>query len=154
MNPSTNGQRAPWLLIIGLVLGGGLLVFMSWGSLAPEGKPTTESKYLVKLTTANWQSEVIDSDVPVFVDFTAEWCPPCKKFAPTVNKLAEHYQGKVKIAKFDVGNQQFDKIGKLRSQFEIHSIPFILIIKGGQPQVTFVGSKSEADLVKILDSLL
>ena len=152
-NPSTNGQRAPWLLIIGLLLGGGLLVFMSWGSLAPDAPPG-ESKHLVKLTVANWQSEVVDSDVPVLVDFTAEWCGPCKKFAPTVNKLADRYQGKVKIAKFDVGNNSFDKGGEVASKYQIRSIPFILIFKGGQPHFTFMGGRSEAELVSALDSLL
>lgn len=147
-NPSTNGQRAPWLLIVGLLLAGGLLVYMSWGSLAPESH-SGESKYLVSLSDANWKSEVLDSDVPVLVDFTAEWCGPCKQFAPTVNKLADRYQGKVKIGKFDI-----DKGGEVASKYEVRTIPFILIFKGGKPHFTFQGGQSESKLVKALDSLL
>src|SRR6266542_463665 len=99
MNEPTNSARGPWLLIIGMLLGGGLLVVMTWDSLSGKNqanKNPTTSAHVVEFTIANWQKEVLDSDIPVFVDFTAKWCAPCQRFAPTVAKLAERYQGKIK----------------------------------------------------------
>jgi thioredoxin 1 len=155
MNPPTEGSRAPWLLIVGMILGGGLLVVMTWDSFRGNSQ-TAGDAGVVEFTSANWQAEVIDSDVPVFVDFTAKWCGPCQGFAPTVSRLAERYRGKVKVGKLDVGDQSFNKAKKLQAEFPFNSIPQVMIFKGGK--AIFISQprdlSSEDKLRQIIDSTL
>jgi thioredoxin 1 len=162
MNPPPNIERVspPWLLIIGLLLGGSLLVFMAWdsisGSFHPAGNSGPGSPHVVHLTEANWEKEVVQSKVPVLVDFTAKWCGPCQMLAPTIDKLADRYQGKVKIAKFDVGNQQFDKGGKMMAQYGLErAIPHVMLFKNGEPRAQFPGGQTrEAEFAAAIDRLL
>jgi thioredoxin 1 len=146
-------------LIIGLLAGAGFVGFIVYDSMkqssARRGPATSEN--VVELTDANWQKEVVESKIPVLVDVTGEtWCMPCKAFAPTVNRLADKYKGKVKVAKFDVGNKQFDRGQKLVEQYGISGVPHIMIFNGGNRpiQVFDKGAPSESALSKILDSLL
>jgi thioredoxin 1 len=158
MNEPTNPQRVspPWLLIIGVCLGVGLLVLMAWDSLFPPfaKNKAVGSAHVVEFTNANWQQEVLDSNVPVLVDFTAKWCGPCQNFAPTVSKLAERYQGKVKVGKFDVGDHGFNKATKLASQYGIRGVPQVMIFKGGELFAQYEGGRSETQLAKDLDRAL
>ena len=94
---------------------------------------------VMEFTDANWQSEVLDSETPVVVDFWAPWCGPCRQLAPTIEKLAGEYQGKVKIGKLDT-DQNSETAGGLR----ISSIPTVLFIKGGQVVDRLVGVNPEA----------
>ena len=154
-SPTSNSP--PVLLIAGLVLGGALLAFMAWDSIAPSlQREKSASPHVVKLTEANWQKEVVESDIPVVVDFTAEWCGPCKILAPTINTLADRYQGKVKVGKFDVGDRSFHKATRLAALYRLgEGIPRILIFnKGEKLHRSYVGVQSESELVKGIDSVL
>jgi len=107
------------------------------------------SANISELTDANFESEVLKSDVPTLVDFWAIWCGPCKQIAPTVEILAEEYKGRVKVAKMDVDHHQITP-----QQYGVRSIPTLLIFKGGKVVSQLVGamprSKLEAELQKHL----
>ena len=108
------------------------------------------SEHVVEFTDANWQTEVVDSEVPVLVDFWAPWCGPCRALGPTIDKLAAQYAGKVKVGKLNV-----DDASETASRYGITSIPRIFIFKGGdKPQKSYVGLTSEAELVKSLNGLV
>ena len=107
------------------------------------------SANISELTDANFESEVLKSDVPTLVDFWAIWCGPCKQIAPTVEILAQEYKGRVKVAKMDVDHHQITP-----QQYGVRSIPTLLIVKGGKVVSQLVGamprSKLEAELQKHL----
>jgi thioredoxin 1 len=103
------------------------------------------SNDVIELQDSTFQQEVLKSDVPVLVDFWAEWCGPCKMIAPTVDELAKQYKGKVKVAKMDV-----DKHQQVPQQFGIRSIPTLLVFKGGRVVDTIIGAVSKS---KLEDSL-
>lgn len=100
-----------------------------------------------ELTDANFESEVLKSDVPTLVDFWAIWCGPCKQIAPMVNAIADDFAGKLKVAKMDVDHHQI-----VPQQYGIKSIPTLLIFKGGKVVGQLVGamarSKLEAEIKK------
>ncbi|HAP55152.1 MAG: thioredoxin [Spirochaetia bacterium] len=81
----------------------------------------------VTLTSANFQKEVLESTIPVLVDFWAEWCMPCRMIAPSIAQIAEAYKGKVKVGKVNVDDE-----GDIASQYGIISIPTLLYFKDGQ----------------------
>ena len=89
----------------------------------------------IVISDDTFDQEVIKSDVPVLVDFWADWCAPCKMIAPIVEELAEEYDGKVKFAKLDV-----DSNPKVATTYGIRSIPTLLIFKGGSPVDQVVGA--------------
>jgi thioredoxin 1 len=93
---------------------------------------------LMDFTDANWQSEVLDSPIPVVVDFWAEWCQPCRLLNPTVEKLAAEYQGKIKVGKFDTDKNQL-----IPSSHHISAIPTVLVFKDGREVDRLVGVNSE-----------
>jgi len=104
------------------------------------------SKNIVTLTDQNFQKEVLESDVPVLVDFWAPWCAPCRMVAPVVEQLADEYIGKFKIAKLNT-----DENNKTASTYGIMSIPTLGIFKGGQLVDGVVGAVPKQTLVKKLD---
>lgn len=87
-----------------------------------------------QFTDTNFQHEVLGSDQPVLVDFWAAWCPPCRVVGPTIDELAEQYEGTVKVGKLDIDDNQ-----QTPSQFGIHSIPAVLLFKDGEVVETLVG---------------
>ena len=108
------------------------------------------SQNVKEFTTANWDQEVVQSDKPVLVDFWAPWCGPCRALAPTIDKLAEQYAGKVKVGKLNT-----DENPELAVKYGITGIPQVLIFKGGdQPKDRLVGLQSEAALVKLVNGVL
>jgi thioredoxin 1 len=104
------------------------------------------SPLIVTLTQDNFETEALKSSTPVLVDFWAEWCGPCKMIAPVLDELAGEYQGKIKVAKVNVDEQQ-----NLAAQYKVSAIPTLLVIKNGQVSEQMVGAKSKRDLKASLD---
>jgi thioredoxin 1 len=104
---------------------------------------------LLQVTDDNFDAEIVNSDLPVMVDFWAEWCGPCRMVAPVVEELAKEYEGKIKVAKMDV-----DKNRQTPAKFGIRNIPTLILFKGGEVANTIVGaqpkSSIEAELKKLL----
>ncbi len=104
------------------------------------------SKNILTLTNANFEAEVKRPETPIVVDFWAEWCGPCRLVAPVLEKLAEDYDGKVRIGKVNVDEQ-----GSLASKYGIQSIPTLLIFKGGKVVEQFVGATTRDVLARMID---
>ena len=81
----------------------------------------------VIITKENFEKEVINSDIPVLVDFWASWCGPCRMLAPIIEEIAKEYEGRVKVGKINV-----DEEGELAMKYSIASIPTVLLFKGGE----------------------
>jgi thioredoxin 1 len=109
------------------------------------------SNNVLEITAANWQAEVERSEQPVLVDFWAPWCGPCRQLGPTIDKIAQKFAGKIKVAKVNVDNAQ-----DLAATYGINSIPRVLIFKGSNtPAKSFApGVVSEAELERSINSLL
>jgi thioredoxin 1 len=101
---------------------------------------------IVMLTKDNWQSEVLDSPVPVLVDFYADWCGPCKMLVPVLEELSNDYSGRVKIGKVNTDEQN-----ELAVQHRISSIPALFVYKQGQVVEQMIGAKSKKDLKAAFD---
>lgn len=104
---------------------------------------------IVTLTKDNFAKEVLESSVPVLVDFWAEWCGPCKMLGPVLDELADEYDGRVKIGKVDVDTEQ-----DLAAQFGITAIPTLLFFKAGQVVEQMRGLKSKRVLKESLDRVI
>jgi thioredoxin 1 len=107
------------------------------------------SANILTLTEASFAGEVVNSPVPVLVDFWAEWCGPCKMIAPILDELAQEYDGRIKIGKVNIDNEQ-----KLASQHGVRAIPTLLLFKNGQVADQIVGLRSKRDLKASLDRVL
>ena len=104
---------------------------------------------LTAFNDENFQAEVIDSDLPVMVDFYATWCGPCKALTPIVEKLAGEYDGKLKVGKLNI-----DEAPQTPGQFAVRAVPTIVFFKGGQAVDQLVGLKKESELRGRIDALI
>jgi len=96
---------------------------------------------LLQVTDDSFDDEIMNSDMPVLVDFWAEWCGPCKMVGPVVEELAQEYEGRIKIAKMDV-----DKNRQTPVRFGIRNIPTLILFKGGEVVQTIVGAQTKNQL--------
>ena len=103
----------------------------------------------ITFTDSNFDSEVLKSDKPVLVDFWAVWCGPCKMIAPFVEELAAEYDGKAKVGKLDVDNNQESAI-----KYGVRSIPTVLIFKDGKVLDTIIGAVPKVQLKQKLEAAL
>lgn len=103
----------------------------------------------ITFTDDNFEAEVLSSDIPVLVDFWAEWCGPCKMVAPSVEELANEFEGKAKIGKLDVDNNQ-----NTASKYGIRSIPSLLIFKSGEVVDQIVGAVPKNQIQSKLEASL
>ena len=103
---------------------------------------------VLKFTTADFQKAVLESDIPVLVDFYADWCGPCKMLAPVIEALAGEYEGKVKIGKLNVDNAP-----DTAEKYGVMSIPTLLYLKNGEVVNKIVGLVSKAVLEEALNNL-
>lgn len=103
------------------------------------------SKNVQTFNEMNFETEVLKSDVPVLVDFTATWCGPCKALAPIVDKVADEFQGKVKVGKLDI-----DEAPGIATKYGIRSVPTVLVFKNGEKTAQNVGLTTRDKLVGLL----
>ncbi len=101
---------------------------------------------LIHLSDDNFKVEVLQSSLPVLVDFWAPWCGPCKMVGPIVEELAREYAGKIKVGKIDI-----DENSKVATQYGIMSIPTLMFFKGGQVIEQAVGALSKSELKKKIE---
>lgn len=106
------------------------------------------SELVLHVTEKNFQTEVLESSVPVIVDFWADWCGPCVALAPTLEEVAREREGKIKVCKVNVEEQP-----QLAAQFNIRNIPFLAFIKNGQKVGDLVGNQSKQTILKAIDSV-
>jgi len=109
----------------------------------------TASSTLATFTDATFDVDVLNSDVPVLVDFWAEWCGPCRMMTPTVEAIATDYAGRVKVGKLNV-----DENGGTAMRYNIRGIPTLLLFKGGQIVEQKVGAVGKTDVQKMIDAHL
>src|SRR3982751_666312 len=101
------------------------------------------------ISDGNFESDVLSSEKPVLVDFWAEWCGPCRMIAPSVEAVAEEYQGKASVYKMNV-----DENMDVPQQYGIRGIPTLIVFKGGQEQERIVGAVTREAIAKVVDKYL
>ncbi len=105
------------------------------------------SSQIKHVTDDSFEPEVLRSEVPVLVDYWAEWCGPCKSIAPILDQVAKEYDGRLKIAKINVDENQ-----QVPAKFGIRGIPTLMLFKNGNLEATRVGALSKSQLTAFLDS--
>ena len=107
------------------------------------------NKDVVVLTSDNWKREVAESQVPVLVDFWAQWCPPCRMIGPAIDALATSYSGRAKVAKLDI-----DQNPDVAATFGVRSIPTLLVFKDGRVVDQQIGAVPQSFIARMLDQQL
>ena len=107
------------------------------------------SENTVQITDAQFAEEVLNSDIPVLVDFWAPWCGPCKMIAPVLEDVAAEYAGKIKVVKLNVDEHQ-----ETAPKYNVRGIPTLLIVKGGEVAATKVGAVSKSQLIEFVNSAI
>lgn len=107
------------------------------------------SENVTKVTDGDFDSQVLQSDVPVLVDYWAEWCGPCKMIAPVLEEISSEYAGKLKVAKLNIDENQ-----DTPPRYGIRGIPTLMLFKDGEVEATKVGALTKSQLAAFLDSNL
>lgn len=103
----------------------------------------------IVLTKENFEDEVLNSSIPVLIDFWAAWCGPCKMIAPTIAEIAEEYEGKLKVGKVNVDDEP-----ELAMSFKVSSIPLVVVVNDGKVVDQLVGYRAKEDIVEMFESLI
>lgn len=104
---------------------------------------------IVNVTDASFEEDVLKADGPVLVDYWAEWCGPCKMIAPVLDEIAQDYDGKLKICKLNIDDNEATP-----PKYGVRGIPTLMLFKGGNVEATKVGALSKSQLTAFLDSNL
>lgn len=107
------------------------------------------SNQVVSVTDSNFESEVLQSDKPVLLDFTATWCGPCRHLAPIIEEIAREYEGRLKVAKLDI-----DDSPNTPSRFNIRGVPTVLVFKGGKEVARQMGLVPKPRLVALFQDFV
>jgi thioredoxin 1 len=105
------------------------------------------SEHITHLSDASFQQDVLESAVPVLVDYWAEWCGPCKMIAPILDEVAKEYTGRIKVAKLNIDENQATP-----PKYGIRGIPTLMLFKNGNVEATKVGALSKSQLTAFIDS--
>lgn len=104
---------------------------------------------MIEVTDETFEAEVINADLPTLVDFWAEWCGPCRRIAPIVEEIARDYDGRLRVAKFDVDQNQITP-----AQLGVMSIPTLILFKDGAEVDRWIGYRPKANLVEAIEAHL
>jgi thioredoxin 1 len=107
------------------------------------------SNNILNVTDSTFEQEVLSSDIPVLLDYWAEWCGPCKMIAPILSDIADEYLGKIKVAKLNI-----DENPGTPAKFGVRGIPTLMIFKSGSIEATKVGAMSKSQLSAFIDSTI
>ena len=107
------------------------------------------SNNIINVTDSTFEQEVLSSEIPVLLDYWAEWCGPCKMIAPILNDIADEYSGKIKVAKLNI-----DENPGIPVKFGVRGIPTLMIFKSGSIEATKVGAMSKSQLSAFIDSTI
>ena len=102
---------------------------------------------IVNVTDASFEQDVLKSDVPVLVDYWAEWCGPCKMIAPVLEEIAQEYAGKLKVCKLNIDDNK-----ETPPKYAVRGIPTLMLFKNGNVEATKVGALSKSQLAAFIDS--
>jgi thioredoxin 1 len=107
------------------------------------------SEAIVEVSDSNFESEVVNSDVPVLIDFWAPWCGPCRAIAPIVEEISSTYEGKIKVGKMNVDENQATTM-----KFGIRSIPTLIMFKGGEAIDQIIGAVPKGEIERVVEKSL
>jgi thioredoxin 1 len=110
---------------------------------------TEATNLIIPITTENFEAEVLDSELPVLLDYWAEWCSPCKMMMPAFEAVAADYAGKIKFGKLNI-----DTDSSIASRYNVRGIPTLMLFKGGNPEEVRTGAQSKSQLIAMIDSAL
>lgn len=104
---------------------------------------------VLKITKENYETEVLKSDKLVLIDFYADWCGPCKMMSPIIDEIAEEVGNKIKVGKINVDENQ-----ELAMEYEVMSIPTIIILQNGEVKNSFVGAREKEEIISYLEKII